>query len=57
MCCPSPNKMERSMESNFLKLYPYDDKKSIKKIIIGLQNYQLACMANPALMNQFSCAC
>ena len=55
---PNSYKMEQSLECFFETLYTYEDKMSIKKdFIIGLQNCQLACMANPALMGRIGHAC
>ena len=52
--CPNPYKMEQSWECTFLKLFTHMNTKSASKkdFIIGLQNYQLARTANPALMDR-----
>ena len=57
--CPNPNKVEQSWECTFLKLFTHMMTKWApnKVFIIGLQNYQLACMANPTLMGQIGHAC
>ena len=48
--CPNPYKMEKGWECTFLKLFTHMNTKwaSKKDFIIGLQNYKLACMDNPA---------
>ena len=57
--CPNPYKMEQSWESTFLELFTHMNTKSASKkdFIFGLQNYQLACTANPALMGRIGHAC
>ena len=46
--CLNPYKMEQSWECTFLKLFTHmKTKLDEKNFIIGLQNYKLACMANP----------
>ena len=58
--CLNPYKMKQSWECTFLELFAhnYEYKMIIKKdFIIGLQNYQLAFKANPALMGQIGHAC
>ena len=50
--CPNPHKMEQSWECTFLEVFSHMNTKwaSKKDFIIGLQNYQLVCTANPALV-------
>ena len=54
MGCPNPCKLQKNWECTFVKVFTHTKTKwaSKKHFIIGLQNYQLECLANPAMMGR-----